>query len=58
VPVESPDDLAKAIVELLNDEAKRDRYAGAGREHVARNFSIERMIDETEALYRRTLDMP
>jgi L-malate glycosyltransferase len=58
VPVDSPDDLAKAIIELLNDRSKRDVYARAGREHVERNFSFERMIDETEALYRRVLDMP
>lgn len=58
VPIDSPDDLAKAIIELLNDRAKRDAYARAGREHVERNFSIERMIVETEALYRGVLQMP
>jgi glycosyltransferase involved in cell wall biosynthesis len=58
VPVDSPDDLAKAIIELLNDRTKRDSYARAGRDHVERNFSINRMIDETEALYRQVLDMP
>lgn len=57
VPVDSPDDLAKALIELLDDRAKRDAYAAAGREHVEKNFSIERMIDETEALYRRVLDV-
>lgn len=58
VPVDSPDDLAKAIIELLNDRAKRDAYSRAGRGHVERNFSTERMIEETDALYRRVLEMP
>lgn len=58
VPVGSPDDLANAIIQLLSDRAKRDSYARAGREHVERNFSFERMIDETVALYRLVLDMP
>ena len=58
VPVGSPDDLAKAIIELVNDPTKRDAYATAGREHVEKDFSIEGMIDKTEALYRQVLDMP
>ena len=58
VPVDSPDDLAKAIIGLLKDRARRDSYTTAGREHVEKNFSIERMIEETEALYRRVLNMP
>lgn len=55
VPLGSPDKLAEAILDLLNDPAQRDAAAGAGRRHVAKHFSLQRMADETENLFRRVV---
>ena len=51
VPVDSAEKLAEAISELLNDD--RNDLARSARRHIVENFSLERMIDETESLYRR-----
>ncbi len=58
VPIGSAEALADAIVDLLNNPAKRQLLAVSGREYARENFSLERMVDETEALYRRAIDMP
>ncbi|MEP7150002.1 MAG: glycosyltransferase family 4 protein [Acidobacteriota bacterium] len=55
VPVDSPERLADAILHLLNDRQKRDQLAKYGREHVQKHFSLRRMVDETEALYRKAI---
>jgi glycosyltransferase involved in cell wall biosynthesis len=51
-----PEELAAAIVRLLRDPALRDRLATAARTHVATAFSVDRMVDQTLAVYRRRLD--
>jgi L-malate glycosyltransferase len=53
VPTESPDAIANAIVDLHQDAALRETLTVAGREHIRKNFSSERMVDETEALYEQ-----
>jgi glycosyltransferase involved in cell wall biosynthesis len=45
--------LADAIVALLRDEARRRRFAQAGLARARERFSVERMIDETLAVYDR-----
>ena len=51
----NPNALATAIQSLLSDEANRVRIAAAAQRDVAERFSLERMIDETEKIYRATL---
>jgi glycosyltransferase involved in cell wall biosynthesis len=57
VPIGSPDALADAIVGLLNDPSKRDALAESGSRSVRERFSLDRMIDETEAVYRRAISL-
>ncbi len=47
--------LAAAIVALARDEGARSRVAANGREQVLRRFSVARMIDNCEAVYRRVV---
>lgn len=55
VPVERPDAIAEAIATLAADEELRRRLGTAGRERVATDYTMARMFDETEALYRQLL---
>jgi glycosyltransferase involved in cell wall biosynthesis len=43
--------LAGSVLRLLGDPALRQRFGQAGRQFVARAFSIDRMVDETLAVY-------
>jgi glycosyltransferase involved in cell wall biosynthesis len=45
--------LAAAIVRLVSDEAARRRLAANGYERVCARFTVERMVAETAAVYRR-----
>jgi glycosyltransferase involved in cell wall biosynthesis len=47
--------LADAIIDLLNDEGKRRRMAGAGREKVIAKFRFEEMVRSYESLYADTI---
>jgi glycosyltransferase involved in cell wall biosynthesis len=47
--------LAQAMHLLLGDAQRARAMGRAGREHIARHFSQERMIERTEALYERLL---
>jgi glycosyltransferase involved in cell wall biosynthesis len=40
----------------LNDEATRIRIGTAAQSDVAERFSLERMLDETEEIYRASLE--
>jgi glycosyltransferase involved in cell wall biosynthesis len=40
VPVDEPDALAVALAELLADEARREQYGAAAREHCMAHFTI------------------
>jgi len=51
VPPENPGALAEAVLELISDDAARERLALAGRERARREFGLERMIDETRVVY-------
>jgi len=51
VPPRDPDTLAQAITRLLRNPDLRREMGQAGRERVEREFSVERMVQATEALY-------
>jgi glycosyltransferase involved in cell wall biosynthesis len=53
VPSEDPNALADAINRLLGDPKLRDRMGRAGKQRVATLFQMERMIQQTEALYQK-----
>lgn len=50
VPVKDASALASAIIALCSDREKRETMARAARERARRDFTIDRMIDEYEAL--------
>ena len=55
VPPADVDALAAALTRLLDDQALRERYGRAGRERVHREFSLERMVAQTLAVYREAV---
>jgi glycosyltransferase involved in cell wall biosynthesis len=50
-PPNDPAALADRIVELLRDPGRRERMAAASRQRHRERFLLERMIDETAAVY-------
>jgi glycosyltransferase involved in cell wall biosynthesis len=46
--------LAHAIVELLRDPARREQMGRAGRDRVDREFSVDKMVNDTVAVYEKT----
>lgn len=52
VSIENPFELSEAIVELLSDENLRQDLSANARRAAAEKFGDERMIEETENLYR------
>lgn len=48
-------DLAITITSLMNDPARRDRYAQAGRDRVVREFGWEAVAKATISLYQSVL---
>ena len=55
VPCRDPASLASAVSRLLLDEGLRARLGAAGREIAVRDFSVDRVVGETLAAYRRLL---
>ena len=55
VPPGEPVALGQALLELLSDPVRARALGAAGRERWARCFTAERMVSETEALYRAEL---
>jgi glycosyltransferase involved in cell wall biosynthesis len=53
VPPSDAKPLAAAIVKLLKTPDLRRKYGGAGREHVAANFGVDKLVEGTLACYRR-----
>lgn len=55
VPLRDPNSLAQAIIPLLEKADERLRLARAASAAVRQRFSLERMVGETEAIYREVL---
>jgi glycosyltransferase involved in cell wall biosynthesis len=55
-PPEDPAALADRVVELLRDPARRARMATASRARHRERFMLDRMVDETAAVYGRVAD--
>lgn len=53
VPPNDEPALADAIVTMLRDPERRRAMGAAGRVRVVREFSIERMVSDTIAVYQR-----
>jgi glycosyltransferase involved in cell wall biosynthesis len=53
VPYGSPQAIAEAAVQLLQDPAQRHSMGAMGRRRVEREFSLERMVRLHEELYLR-----
>jgi glycosyltransferase involved in cell wall biosynthesis len=52
-PPGDPDRLAQCVVRLLSDSDLRARMSRASRERHRRRFTVERMLDETAAVFDR-----
>ena len=52
VPIGDIDRLANAVLKLVKDQDLRDRLGTKAQQAAATSFSVERMIAETEAIYR------
>ena len=55
VPPSDPAALARAIRELLADPATAQAYGARGRARVAREFSVDAMVERVSALYDELL---
>jgi glycosyltransferase involved in cell wall biosynthesis len=53
VPIQEPVALAEAVGKLLRDEKLRAKLGRQAREAAAKTFSLERMIEETERVYKQ-----
>ena len=47
--------FADAVVDILADTAAAKAMGAAGREHVVGTFSLDRLVDDIDGLYRRLL---
>lgn len=56
VPTDSSEKLAAEIIELVQNVDRRKRLGSAGPAHIRANFSLERMVKETEAVYREAIE--
>ncbi len=55
IPKEDPAAIAEAIIKIADDKELARRLAREGRAKVLKDFTLEGMIDKTEAVYRRVL---
>jgi L-malate glycosyltransferase len=56
VAPQDPEALAEAILCLLRDPGAARQLGSAGREHVRKHFSFERLVAEIDGLYTRLLE--
>jgi glycosyltransferase involved in cell wall biosynthesis len=47
--------FADALTRFAEDASLRERLAGAGREDAFRHYSVDRLLDDVDGLYRRLL---
>jgi len=56
VPPKDPEALAQAMLRLMElPKEKRQEMGEAARQHILANFSLDRVVDKWEALYRELL---
>ncbi len=55
VPLDSPEDMAAAIITLLGDAAFAGRLAASGRDRYLSNYTMGAVADATVALYERCM---
>jgi len=55
VDVEDEPAFAEAVLDMLAQPAAARAMGVAGREHVARTFALDRLVDDVDELYRRLL---
>jgi glycosyltransferase involved in cell wall biosynthesis len=53
VPPDAPTALARTVKTLLGDPAEAARLADAGRARAAAHYTVDRMLDGVEAVYRQ-----
>lgn len=58
VPPKAPDKLARAILDIMSDEKRRDHIITKAREHVSQHFTIESHTREIEKVYSHFLNNP
>ena len=56
VPIADATALAAAVLGLLEDKSKRAHLRKSGRQRINERFSLERMVEETEKIYREVLN--
>lgn len=56
VPAGDPGLTAEALLHLLEDRARARSFGAAARDRWARHFTADRMVRETEQIYRAELD--
>ena len=52
VPPRNSDEIARCIIEIFSDPKKAKKMGELGRKRVKENFSIEKMVKETEDVYK------
>lgn len=55
VPVQDGEALFRALLALINDHERRQRYAEAGRQRAIERFGIKAVVDTTLGIYRSLL---
>lgn len=55
VQIKNPLEIAKAIETILENPQKRESFGKNARNFAQNNFSLDKMIDQTELLYRELL---
>ena len=53
---ENPDELAKALISLLQNPSRRDEMGLQGRLRVEQHYTLERMINNIETIYTAILE--
>lgn len=55
IPAKNPHSLAQAIIKLIKDEGLRVKMGEAGYNRVRQFFNVNKMVDETAAIYQKLI---